>query len=320
MNHQQKPRMNNVSKLHHAPGNDLAAAFGMSLRAGRNAEAELSHRHRESIDSSAQAGLPADPVRTVVADKLAHMIHIGLLDAGDPLPSERSLCEVFRVARQSVRGALGILEGRLMLAISHGRRSRVLGPGRLSEVDSAGALKRLRARQTSDIRQVLLVLDAEIASLSASNAKTQQLDKLDVLVTLLPEIARDPLCYLILDYEIRSLVYACCGNSLLADIAMDFYGHASPQRRQQFQDPEQIKRSSELHTSLAKALRQRDAVKAARIMKEQAEAIAAIPLRSPGPAEASSACTDEGEDRISTRSVPPLTRGAFWPAAAMADV
>lgn len=311
--------MNTLSKLRHAPGNDLAAAFGMSLRAGRHGEAEPSHRHRESPDSSVQAGLPADPVRTVVADKLAHMIHIGLLEAGDPLPSERSLCEVFRVARQSVRGALGILEGRLMLAISHGRRSRVLGPGRLSEIDSAAALKRLRARETSDIKQVLLVLDAEIASLSASNVKTQQLDRLEVLVALLPEMARDPLCYLILDYEIRALVYASCGNSLLADIAMDFYGHASPQRRQLFEDPEQIKRSSELHTSLAKALRQGNAREAARIMNEQAEAIAAIAPRAPRHAEAS-ARIDEEEDSIGTRRVAPVARGAFWPAAAMADV
>src|SRR5437016_3519168 len=104
--------MNNLSKHHHAPGNDLAAAFGMSLRAGPHQESEGSHGDRESQVSSQRAGSPADPVRTVVADKLARMIHIGLLDAGDPLPSERSLCEVFRVARQSVRAALGILEGR----------------------------------------------------------------------------------------------------------------------------------------------------------------------------------------------------------------
>jgi DNA-binding FadR family transcriptional regulator len=225
---------------------------------------------------------------------------------------------VFRVARQSVRAALGILEGRLMLAISHGRRSRVLGPGRLSEIDSAGALKRLRARETSDIYQVLLVLDAEIASLSAANITAQALDELDALVRLLPEIARDPLCYLILDYEIRSMVYASCGNSLLADIAMDFYGHASPQRRQQFEDQEEIKRNSELLASLAKALRERDARQSAHIMREQAEALAALPVRERRPNRESAVRVEE-EKADSTRAVATLTRGVFWPAAALAE-
>ena len=311
--------MNNLGKHHPAVGDDLAAALGMSLRGGFRDQDPGRLRSEESRGSSVRTGSPADPIRAVVADKLARMIHMGLLDAGDPLPSERDLCEVFRVARQSVRAALGILEGRLMLAISHGRRSRVLGPGRLSEVDSAGTLKRLRARQASDINQVLLVLDAEIASLSTANVKTQELDELDVLVGLLPDMARDPLCYLILDYEIRSLIYASCGNSLLADIAMDFYGHASPQRRQLFADRQEIRRNSELQASLVKALRERDSRQAALVMREQAEALAGMPLREPVPAHDPGVRTNEVEIAdANTYATTPLMRGVFWPSATSA--
>jgi len=260
-----------------------------------------------------------DPVRTIVADKLAHMIHIGLLQAGDPLPSERSLCEVFRVARQSVRAALGILESRLMLAISHGRRSRILGPGRLNEVDSARTLKRLRARETADIHQVLFVLDSEIASLSAANVGTRELDELDALVRILPEIAQDPLCYQILDHEIRSVVYATCGNSLLADIAMDFYAHASPKRRHLFADPEQIRKNSELLASLAQALRARDARQVVLVMHEQAHALAAMPHLDQSTSEASTAPAQDEEQPGSTHGVAALTRGVFWPAAALVE-
>ena len=311
--------MNNLSKHHQVPGDDLAAAFGMPRHAGVHEQAGRSHGNRESRGSSQGGCLTADPVRTIVADKLAHMIHIGLLQAGDPLPSERSLCEVFRVARQSVRAALGILESRLMLAISHGRRSRILGPGRLNEVDSARTLKRLRARETSDIHQVLFVLDSEIASLSAANVKTRELDELDGLVRLLPEIAQDPLCYQILDYEIRSVVYATCGNSLLADIAMDFYGHASPHRRQLFADPEQVKRNSELLTSLAQALRARDARQVALVMNEQAQVLAGLPHLDQSTSEAPSTHAGDEDKPASTHDVAALTRGVFWPAAALAQ-
>lgn len=257
-------------------GGDLAAAWGPTPGQGISVGANSSYIKEKSEDSSHGKRAPSDSARTVVADKLARMIHIGLLEAGDPLPSERMLCEVFGVARQSVRGGLGVLESRLMVAISHGRRSRILGSGRLCEVDYAEALKRLRARHASDVFQALLVVDAEIASLSAKNIKAQDLDRLDVMLTHLPDIAKDPLCYQMLDYEIRSLVYTSCGNSLLADIAMDAYAHASPQRRQLFADQQEVARSAALQVSLAKALRERDSRQVALILRTQVEGLGAL--------------------------------------------
>lgn len=311
--------MNSLSKPQKIPGDDIAAALGMSLGAALQPQEGHGHANRGPRGSSHRPCSNGDPVRAIVADKLAHMIHIGLLQAGDPLPSERHLCEVFRVARQSVRAALGILEGRLMLAISHGRRSRILGPGRLNDVDGARTLKGLRARDSSDIHQVFFVLDGEIASLSAASATAQELDEIDSLVAMLPELAQDPLCYLVLDYEIRALIYASCGNRLLSDIAMDFYGHASPQRRKLFADPDEVRRNSQLLASLAQGLRARDALEMARIMNEQARALAAVPLPAAGASEASTFRMNDAEKSVAPCTASTFTRGVFWPTAALAE-
>jgi DNA-binding FadR family transcriptional regulator len=230
--------------------------------------------------------MPPDSVRALVADKLSRMVHVGVLQAGDLLPSERDLCEVFGVARQTIRAALAILESRLMLAISHGRRSRVLGPGRLNAVDGTGALKRLQQRSASDVYQALLVLDTEIGMLVARNADEQAVRRLAQLASLLPGAVHDPLCYQMVEYELRSLIYGACGNKLMGDMAMDFYGFACEQRRRLLSDPQALRIGAEQHVAVAAAVRERDGPGATRIMKEHAAALMVLghDMKAPAPA------------------------------------
>jgi DNA-binding FadR family transcriptional regulator len=285
-----------------APACDLASVWGRQPLA----------RAASAAGESARTEAPASDhcARNVVADKLAHMVHVGLLEAGDELPGERDLCEVFGVARQTVRAALAILESRLMLAISHGRRSRVVGTGRLDEVDAANALKRLPERRAEDVFHALLLIDAEMASQTVRHVGSQALARIDALVALLPRVARDPLCYQMLEYEVRALVYGSCGNRLLADMAMDFYGYASRQRRRLLGDPQCLQRSVDLQVMLADGLRARDAHQVGQVMKEQVEALAALPAQEP--------CRRE-EQRLASAIDQPGDRSASTLRQAAAD-
>ena len=49
-------------------------------------------------------------VKDQISDKLAYMIHSGLLRPGDELPSERELAATLGVSRETVRAAIGVLQ------------------------------------------------------------------------------------------------------------------------------------------------------------------------------------------------------------------
>lgn len=304
--------MTDLSRRNGSPGGfNLAAAW---FQRAATEEPEAPPPRKEAAPEEPRAlQPPADTVRTLVADKLSRMVHVGVLQAGDLLPSERDLCEVFGVARQTIRAALAILEGRLMLSISHGRRSRVLGPGQLGEVDGAGALKRLQRRCASDIYQALLVLDAEVAVLAARNADARTVKRLESLGELLCSAVQDPLCFQMLEYELRSLVYGSCGNKLMGDMALDFYGYAAAQRRRLLlEDMQALGRGAEQLRAVIAAIRARDGLAAARVMKEQAAAL--IVLTHEPCAPPATAADDGSRTLAPLPSIPTMARGAsLWP-------
>lgn len=201
----------------------ITAGFGGALLAAWHpATAQSSERN----DTYA----PPSPAGVVVADQLARMIHAGVLRAGDLLPSERELGQVFEVARQTIRAAFAVLEGRLMIAIVHGRRSRVLGPGSLEHVDYGEALKKIAQRPTRELFEARLAVDTQIAALSTVLITTPDLERLERLANLGLD-SRDAASLAVVDFVFHSRIYRSSGNHLLSDLAMDFYCCLEPRCR-----------------------------------------------------------------------------------------
>ena len=69
--------------------------------------------------------IPRSSTVALVAEKLTAMIDMGLLRAGDTLPSERDLARSFAVSRETVRMALQGLATLGRVGVSHGTRTRV---------------------------------------------------------------------------------------------------------------------------------------------------------------------------------------------------
>src|SRR5690349_22629436 len=92
-------------------------------------------------------------VKDQISDKLAYMIHSGLLRAGDELPSERELASTLGVSRETVRAAIGVLAARHMIEVSQGSRTRVLGPGPMSLYESVSTLSNLRDRSFEEVAE-----------------------------------------------------------------------------------------------------------------------------------------------------------------------
>lgn len=233
------------------------------------------HRARGDTALSDGSASWADPIRICVADKLAQAIQFGILQAGDLLPGERELAEAFGVSRQTIRAALGRLQSRLMLAVCHGRRSRVLGPGTLDVVERAKVLRQLTNRTLGHVQQVRAAVDAEIVRCAVVEIDARTLQRLERLVELQQRMEREPACYHLLDMEFHFTIYRTCANPLMMDIAVDLYAQGIDHRRRSLAREGAIAASVEQHRRLVAAFAARDPEAAVAAMQDHLDAIAA---------------------------------------------
>lgn len=194
-------------------------------------------------------------VKDQISDKLAYMIHSALLLPGDELPSERELAETLQVSRETVRGAIGVLQARKMVEVSQGARTRVLGRGAMPLHDSVGILGDLKHRSLDEVAEARAAVEVQVVWLAAQRITAPQLARLQTLIDEQRAMLADPVRFQISDQVFHQTLYRACGNALLADVTFDFYGYALEYRRLALVRKHAIARSVEQHQAIVDALR-----------------------------------------------------------------
>lgn len=194
-------------------------------------------------------------VKEQISDKLAYMIHSGLLRPGDELPSERELAATLGVSRETVRAAVGVLQARQMIEVSQGARTRVLGPGPMPLHESVGVLGGLKHRSLEEVTEARAAVEVQVIRLAAQRIQPAQLARLQALVDEQRAMLQDPVRFQISDQEFHGVLYRACGNELLADVVSDFYGYALEFRRLALQRKGAIAHSVQEHEGIVAALR-----------------------------------------------------------------
>lgn len=202
-----------------------------------------------------KAQIAKRPVKDQISDKLAYMIHSGLLRPGDELPSERELASTLGVSRETVRGAIGTLQARKMIEVSQGARTRVLGPGPLPLHESVSALGDLKHRSFEEVAEARAAVEVQVVWLAAQRIKPAQIARLEALLAEQETMLDDPVRFQISDQEFHETLYRACGNPLLADVVFDFYGYALDQRRRALQRAGAIAHSVADHRGIVQALK-----------------------------------------------------------------
>jgi DNA-binding FadR family transcriptional regulator len=193
-------------------------------------------------------------VKDQISDKLAYMIHSGLLRAGDELPSERTLANTLEVSRETVRAAIGVLHARKMVDVSQGARTRVLGPGLLPMYESVGALRNLKDRSFEEVSEARAAVELQVIWLAAQRITDSEIARLVALLKEQEQMLDDPVGFQISDREFHVALYKSCGNALLVDVVSDFYDYALEYRRLALQRPGAIQHSVEDHQKIVEAL------------------------------------------------------------------
>lgn len=194
-------------------------------------------------------------VKDQIVDKLAYMIHSGLLQPGDELPSERELASTLQVSRETVRAAIGALQARRMIEVSQGSRTKVIGRGSMPLHESVGILGDLKNRSLDEVSEARAAVEVQVIWLAAQRIGPEQLARLQALVDEQRRMLDDPVRFQISDQEFHQTLYRACGNSLLADVVFDFYGYALDYRRLALVRKNAIAGSVAEHQQIVDALR-----------------------------------------------------------------
>jgi GntR family transcriptional repressor for pyruvate dehydrogenase complex len=156
-----------------------------------------------------------DPItrRTVseeIRETLRESIRSGELASGQPLPSERSLCEQFAVARTSVREAL---QGLISLGLIERRGNRSYVTEIIPGLISADA----RKRNVTEIFEVRRLVEVPIAELAALRADDEQ--RTEIRRAARAFRADMPLeGFRQADHRFHEVVARACGNPALAEL------------------------------------------------------------------------------------------------------
>jgi GntR family transcriptional repressor for pyruvate dehydrogenase complex len=163
------------------------------------------------VNRPAFAPVERRTVADEVRERLLASITSGALQPGDPIPSERALCDEFGVARTSLREAI---QGLATLGLLERRGNRTHVVERLPEVKVEGDARKERVRQLFETRRVIEVPIAELAAARADDAERIELDRIagrfnDALAI---EDFRP------LDRQFHAAIASACGNPLLAEL------------------------------------------------------------------------------------------------------
>ncbi|WP_306120160.1 MULTISPECIES: FadR/GntR family transcriptional regulator [unclassified Roseitalea] len=156
-----------------------------------------------------------ESVTGIVVDRLLGYVSAGKLAAGERLPPERRLAEMFGVSRPTIREALRALSVLGVLEVRHG------GGVFVSRLDAADLLQPLTFFLTlQDVTVEKLyaarrLIEGEIAALAAVNAGSGHLARLDALLDEQKQVLDDPSRYRQVDTDFHAHLAHMADNPFL---------------------------------------------------------------------------------------------------------
>jgi DNA-binding FadR family transcriptional regulator len=210
------------------------------------------------------------PVRSQTAfeetvDRLGTAIKLGLLRPGSRLPAERELCGRLGIARSTLRQALTALGQSGHVFATRGRSGGTFVSDPQPPADPPSPQMLERWRETCDRR---FAVEIGVVVLAAERADSSDLDALDQVAATLEHALEDFTAYRQADIRLHvGLAEATRSTSLLGAMT-EAQGAMTDLISYIAHPPEILASSNAQHRRLLAAVRERDAMRAARVMTE----------------------------------------------------
>jgi DNA-binding FadR family transcriptional regulator len=210
------------------------------------------------------------PVRSQTAfeetvDRLGTAIKLGLLAPGSQLPAERELCSRLGIARSTLRQALTALtqSGHVFATRGRGGGTFVSDPQPPAVPPSKLMLEEWR--ETCDQR---LAVELGVAVLACERAQPDALDALDAVVEALERQLEDFTAYRQSDIRLHVGLAETAGSARLVRAMTEVQGAMTDLISYIAHPPEVLASSNGQHRRLLAAVRERDAMRATRVMTD----------------------------------------------------
>lgn len=221
-------------------------------------------------------GIKRLSLREQIASTLADLVAAGLLREGDELPSERELAATLEVSRDSLRGALQLLQERGILDIGHGTKTRIRRSPDTIDESQRFDLRKLVDLTDEAVMEARRLIEPDLARRAASLIDDATLKRLDKLVSAQRDMMDDPVRFQISDREFHTAIFAAAGNPVLLSFGAQTYAHAYTYRRELMRNHDGIPLAVEAHERILVALRKRDPRAAEMAMRDHIEMIASL--------------------------------------------
>ncbi len=210
------------------------------------------------------------PVRSQTAfeetvDRLGTAIKLGLLAPGSQLPAERELCARLGIARSTLRQALTALGQSGHVFATRGRGGGTFVSDPLPPADPPSQLMLDRWRETCDRR---LAVELGVAVLAAERAAHADLDALDELAATLEATLEDFVAYRQADVRLHVALAEATRSAQLVRAMTEAQGAMTALISYIAHPPQVLASSNAQHRRLLAAVRERDAMRAVRVMTE----------------------------------------------------
>ncbi len=210
------------------------------------------------------------PVRSYTAfeetvERLGTAIKLGLLAPASRLPAERELCARLGIARSTLRQALTALtqSGHVFATRGRGGGTFVSDPQPPADPPSAQMLAQWR--ETCDQR---LAVELGVAVLAAERAQRADLDMLDEVAEALEGALEDFAAYRQADVRLHVGLAEATSSTGLVRAMTEVQGAMTDLISYIAHPPQVLASSNAQHRRLLAAVRERDAMRAARAMTE----------------------------------------------------
>lgn len=202
-------------------------------------------------------------VAEMVATRILEMVSSQALKAGDQLPPERELAEMFSVSRPSVREAI---RGLSILGVVKSRQgggafiSKLDGEALLGPIRFFLSLEKMNIRELYDARALI---ESDVARRAAASIDEEQLQMLESILEQQKNTLNDAKAFRLLDYKFHEIIWVGSNNVYLKRIGESLNSLGLEIRKRASESAEVLEQSIKDHQDLLDALKARDSEKAA---------------------------------------------------------
>ena len=207
-----------------------------------------------------------------VAREIQAMIQSGQLKAGEKIPSQREFAQKFGISRASLREALLTLETLGLLKTEAGRGTFVTAiDGTAGQTGNMAPWRYSESYSVFDVFQTRILLEGEIARLSAGRLSQAQLDMMEKATKTMEDCwaSQDLLANVDADLEFHGIIVSACSNTMLKALYQTVRDQVTETQRQPIPitDPERMRQSIAEHRRIIAALKNNDGDGACREME-----------------------------------------------------